>query len=79
MKFVLEGAGIFLYPLLLCSFVAFYIIAERLVALRESKVVPRQIASALLSGKISEHEGDLSTTVGRILFSTATPTQTPRR
>ena len=68
MKFVLEGAGIFLYPLLLCSFVAFYIIAERLVALRESKVVPRQIASALLSGKISEHEGDLSTTVGRILF-----------
>ena len=68
MKFVLEGAGIFLYPLLLCSFVAFYIIAERLVALRESKVVPRQIASALLSGKIPEHEGDLSTTVGRILF-----------
>ena len=68
MKFILEGAGIFIYPLLLCSFVGIYIIFERLVALRESKIVPRQIASALLSGKISDHEGDLSTTVGRILF-----------
>lgn len=68
MKFILEGAGIFIYPLLLCSFVGIYIIFERLVALRESKIVPKQIASALLSGKISDHEGDLSTTVGRILF-----------
>lgn len=68
MKFILEGSGIFIYPLLLCSFVGIYIIFERLVALRESKIVPRQIASSLLSGKISDHEGDLSTTVGRILF-----------
>ena len=68
MKFVIEGAGIFIYPLALCSLVALYIIVERLVSLRESKVVPRQIAGALISGNLSETEGDLSTTVGRILF-----------
>lgn len=68
MEFILEGAGVFIYPLGLCSLVAVYIILERLIALRESKVIPREIASALVSGKISENEGDISTTVGRILF-----------
>ena len=68
MKFILEGAGVFIYPLGLCSFIAVYIIIERLIALRNSKVVPRGLSNALISGKLEDYEGDLSTSVGRILY-----------
>lgn len=37
---LLENAGIFIYPLALCSFVAVFITIERLIALRPSRVMP---------------------------------------
>jgi biopolymer transport protein ExbB len=37
---LIENAGIFIYPLALCSFVAVFITLERLIALRPSKVMP---------------------------------------
>jgi len=68
MKFILEGAGIFVYPLGLCSFLALYIIIERLISLRDAKVLPREIASSLIAGKLPEMSKDLSSTIGRILY-----------
>ena len=38
-----ESAGPLLYPLLLCSLAAATIAIERLVALRRSRVLPREI------------------------------------
>lgn len=37
---LIENAGIFIYPLVLCSFVAVFITLERLFALRPSRVMP---------------------------------------
>lgn len=68
MNFILEGAGIFIYPLGLCSFVALFIIIERIISLRDSKVVPREIADTIISGKIPETSNDLSSSIGRILY-----------
>lgn len=68
MNFILEGAGGFIYPLGLCSLLALFIIIERLISLRDSKVIPRSVANALIEGKIDELEPDLSTTAGRIIY-----------
>lgn len=68
MDFILQGAGLFIYPLGLCSFVALFVIIERLFALRESRVIPRRAAEALLSGDLGGLEGDLNTSVGRIIY-----------
>ena len=75
MKFILEGAGIFIYPLGLCSFIALFIIIERMVSLRDSKVVPREVANSLVSGLLPQMSDNLSSSVGRILyfFKTAKP------
>ncbi len=67
MDFILEGAGIFIYPLGLCSFLALYIMIERFIALRESKVIPRDISNALISGRIPDVKGDFGTAAGRII------------
>ena len=67
MDFILEGAGLFIYPMALCSLTALYIIIERLIALRSSNVIPREIAQALVSGDISAYAGDQKTSVGRIV------------
>lgn len=75
MKFILEGAGVFIYPLAICSFLALFIIIERMISLREGKVIPREVANALIGGKFEDLKLDLSTTAGRIVyfFKTASP------
>ena len=65
MDFILEGSGIFIYPLGLCSVVAVFIIIERLISLRSSKVIPRRIETALYGGKLPEVEG--RSAAGRIV------------
>ncbi len=64
---LLESAGIFVYPLGLCSLAAIFIIAERLLALRQSKVIPREMTDAFIAGNISDLEADPKTVGGRIL------------
>lgn len=73
MKFILEGAGIFIYPLGFCSFLALFIIIERLISLRDSKIVPREIAGMLVSGVLPS--ASPASSVGRILyyFNTSKP------
>ncbi len=75
MKFILEGAGIFIYPLGACSFLALFIIIERLISLRDSKTVPREIADSLIAGRLPMMSNDLTSSIGRILyfFNTSKP------
>ena len=64
---IFTHAGIFIYPLALCSFVAVFITFERLIALRPSRIVPRAMVEAFVSG---QHEGvaaDDASVAGRIV------------
>ncbi len=65
MDFILQGAGIFIYPLGLCSIAAVFIIIERLISLRTSKVIPRRIEKSLYAGVLPEVKGKSS--AGRIV------------
>jgi biopolymer transport protein ExbB len=48
---ILRGAGIFVYPLGLCSLVGLFIIFERLYALRRQAVVPDDLVEAIIQGQ----------------------------
>ena len=65
---LLTNAGIFVYPLILCSFIAVFIVIERLLALHDSKVIPRHIADAFMKGESDAIvEVDSDSVAGRIL------------
>lgn len=68
MSSIFAGTGLFIYPLALCSILAVFIIVERLIALRRSKILPRELISAFVSGEVLELEGDPHSVGGRILF-----------
>ena len=53
MQTFLEGAGWFIWPLGLCSVVAALVVIERLLALREARVLPRKALELILSGDFS--------------------------
>lgn len=65
---ILNHAGIFIYPLALCSFVAVFITIERIIALRASRVLPRSMMEAFSSGCIGQGvPTDSGSVAGRIL------------
>ena len=64
---IFTHAGIFLYPLLLCSTVAVFITFERLIALRPSRVMPAEIVDAFVSGRFDVVPADSASVVGRIV------------
>ncbi|MGE9290369.1 MAG: MotA/TolQ/ExbB proton channel family protein [Puniceicoccales bacterium] len=65
----LQDAGWFLYPLAAFSLLAGVIIVERLIALRQSAVVPGYQRSALFDGKLPElRENDHSTAAELVRF-----------
>lgn len=65
---ILNHAGIFIYPLALCSFVAVFITFERIIALRASRVLPRSMVEAFSSGCIGQGVlTDSRSVAGRIL------------
>ncbi len=64
---LLEGAGIFAYPLGLCSVLAIFILVERALALRQSRVIPKAMVDAFISGNLADLEADTRTVGGRIL------------
>lgn len=68
MESILQGAGWFLIPLGLCSLFMVFILVERLVALRSSKILPKSIVDQFVTGEVLEHEGDHDSVAGRILF-----------
>lgn len=64
---IFTHAGIFIYPLALCSFIAVFITFERLIALRNSRIVPASLVKAFVSGNIAELPADESSVAGRIV------------
>jgi len=54
---LIEGAGIFIWPLGLFSVVAVFIIVERLIALRPSRIMPPELENSLLKGEIKPFDG----------------------
>lgn len=61
------NTGIFLYPLAACSFIAVFITAERLLALRNSQIIPRAAVDAFISGQVEQIQPDQRSVVGRIV------------
>ncbi|MGC9450428.1 MAG: MotA/TolQ/ExbB proton channel family protein [Oceanipulchritudo sp.] len=66
MRELIANAGIFAWPLGLCSLLATVIIIERLFALRRSRIIPRHYEEAFVRGDIPS-EGDSQSVAGRIL------------
>ena len=64
---IINGAGIFIYPLGLCSVLAVYMIAERLIALRNPKVIPEAVRERLLVGQMDKVAVDNGTVAGRVV------------
>lgn len=64
---LLSNTGIFLYPLAACSFLAVFITVERLIALRNSQIIPRSAIDAFISGEIEQIQPDQHSVVGRIV------------
>ncbi len=64
---LLNNAGIFVYPLALCSFVAVFITIERLIALRNSRIIPAHMVDAFVEGDLAQVEADVSSVTGRIV------------
>ncbi len=65
---LIEGAGPFIWPLGLCSFVAVFIIVERLLALRGALVIPEPLLRSIVAGDpagVSRDHAD--TSGGRIV------------
>lgn len=65
---IIEGAGIFIYPLGLCSLVAVYMIMERLLALRTRSVIPVLVRDRLIVGKLDQVEANDASVAGRIML-----------
>lgn len=68
MQSIIVGAGVFIYPLGICSFMAVFIIVERLLALRTSRVMPKALTEAFVTGDIINLKGDLKSSAGRIVY-----------
>jgi biopolymer transport protein ExbB len=64
---LLQNAGIFAWPLLLCSILSIFIIIERSIALRQNRIVPEDIQEKFIHGEIPE-EADTQSVAGRILW-----------
>ena len=63
----LKQAGIFAWPLGLCSVIAVFVTLERLIALRPSKVIPRAIRDQFALGEVPA-SGASDSVAGRILL-----------
>lgn len=64
---LLNHAGVFVYPLLLCSFVAVFITVERLLALRPARVIPASMVQAFISGEVAHVPANSNSVTGRIV------------
>ena len=64
---IFTHAGIFIYPLALCSAIAVFITFERLIALRPSRVMPAAMVDAFVAGRFDGVTADSVSVVGRIV------------
>lgn len=68
MQTLLQGAGIFIWPLSICSLLAVFLVVERALTLRVSRVVPESVLKAVLNGDLG-HVGpaDGESVAGRLV------------
>lgn len=67
MEDLISACGLFIYPLGLCSIAGLFIIIERLVALRRSRILPPRIERSIIEdGKLPP--GEPESVAGRILL-----------
>ena len=64
---LIENAGIFIYPLFACSFLAVFVTIERLISLRMSKALRPDMLDALIRGEPSAINDDPDSVLGRIV------------
>lgn len=68
MERLLEGIGLgFGIPLLICSVLAMFVIVERLIALRSSRVIPKSVVPHFVNGEVDQVPESEQTVIGRIL------------
>ena len=60
---IIEGSGVFIYPLGLCSLLGIFVIFERGISLRVENILPKDLVEKVIAGQIDdphEHESVLS-------------------
>ncbi len=62
---IIEGAGLLIYPLGICSFAMVFIICERTYALRNNVVMPQDLVDAIIENK--PYSGGKHSVLARIL------------
>ena len=64
---LIKACGVFIYPLAFLSVMGLFVIIERLVTLRSSKVIPTYIQNDIIE-KSSLPQGEAASVAGRILL-----------
>lgn len=64
---LITNAGLFIYPLVVCSFLAVFITVERLIALRSSSVIPQAFLDSFIEGNLDVVKADPRSVAGRIV------------
>lgn len=68
MQTLLQGAGIFIWPLSICSLLAVFLVVERALTLRVSRVVPESVLKAVLNGDLGQVDpADGESVAGRLV------------
>ncbi len=68
LRYIWESAGGFVYPLLVCSILAFVVFIERFFALKAEKVMPKALLELFLQGDLKDPKAQEALSAGgRIL------------
>lgn len=62
---IIQGAGLLIYPLAVCSFIAIFILCERAFALRGGAIMPADLTDSILQGR--SISGGSHSVLGRII------------
>jgi biopolymer transport protein ExbB len=65
---LIEGAGLFLWPLGFCSLLVVFLISERAIALITSRVIPPSLLQSVRKGEASSIKCNSDSTAGRIII-----------
>jgi biopolymer transport protein ExbB len=64
---LVTNVGVFIYPLMVCSLLAAFITTERLISLRNSKVIEQDTVNLFIQGETNKIKGDRGSVMGRII------------
>jgi biopolymer transport protein ExbB len=65
---LIQGAGIFIWPLCFCSLMVVYLVVERAIAFRVSAVVPDSVLKSVLTGQLDQvGVADSESVAGRLV------------